>query len=179
MADPGFPSQHTTTTTVTNTEIISNLRYDNAYLYTLEGKLKIAQIVFVLLSLIAVSFSTYSMWYQNSAVTSISMFGFWFSLFMLVFYIFHVVECFYKIPWLKIEMIFNVCWPILYILSASSAAAYTGLHFSYMISLLFGFAAMFAYGYDALLKYQAIQRGEIAQGNIAVHKQTTTSTASY
>lgn len=45
MADPGFPSQHTTTTTVTNTEIISNLRYDNAYLYTLEGKLKIAQIV--------------------------------------------------------------------------------------------------------------------------------------
>jgi len=36
---------------------------------------------------------------------------------------------------------------------------------------------MFAYGYDALLKYQAIQRGEIAQGNIS--KQTTTSTASY
>ncbi|KAF0766341.1 MARVEL domain-containing protein 1 [Aphis craccivora] len=179
MADPGFPSQHTTTTTVTNTEIISNLRYDNSYLYTLEGKLKIAQIVFVLLSLIAVSFSTYSMWYQNSAVTSISMFGFWFSLFMLVFYIFHVVECFYKIPWLKIEMIFDVCWPILYLLSASSAAAYTGLHFSYIISLLFGFAAMFAYGYDALLKYQAIQRGEIAQGNIAVHKQTTTSTTSY
>lgn len=45
MADPGFPSQHTTTTTVTNTEIISNLRYDNTYLYTLPGKLKIAQIV--------------------------------------------------------------------------------------------------------------------------------------
>lgn len=45
MADPGFPSQHTTTTTVTNTEIISNLRYDNTYLYTIPGKLKIAQIV--------------------------------------------------------------------------------------------------------------------------------------
>lgn len=38
---------------------------------------------------------------------------------------------------------------------------------------------MFAYGYDALLKYQAVQRGEIAQGNIVVHKQTTTSTAAY
>lgn len=38
---------------------------------------------------------------------------------------------------------------------------------------------MFAYGYDALLKYQAIQRGEIAQGNIAVHKQTTTSSTPY
>lgn len=37
---------------------------------------------------------------------------------------------------------------------------------------------MFVYGYDALLKYQAIQRGEIAQGNTTVHKQTT-STATY
>lgn len=33
-------------------------------------------------------------------------------------------------------MIFNVCWPILYLLSAASAAAYTGIHFSYMISLV-------------------------------------------
>jgi len=33
-------------------------------------------------------------------------------------------------------MIFDVCWPILYLLSASSAAAYTGLHFSYIISLV-------------------------------------------
>lgn len=48
MADPGFPSQHTTTTTVTNTEIISNLRYDNTYLYTIPGKLKLAQIVSIL-----------------------------------------------------------------------------------------------------------------------------------
>lgn len=45
MADPGFPSQHTTTTTVTNSEIMSILRYDNTYFYTLPGKLKIAQIV--------------------------------------------------------------------------------------------------------------------------------------
>lgn len=47
MADPGFPSQHTTTTTVTNTEVISNLRFDTAYISTLPGQLKIAQIVSV------------------------------------------------------------------------------------------------------------------------------------
>lgn len=47
MADPGFPSQHTTTTTVTNTEMISNLRFDTAYISTLPGQLKIAQIVSV------------------------------------------------------------------------------------------------------------------------------------
>lgn len=34
------------------------------------------------------------------------------------------------------EMIFNVAWPILYLISAASAAAYTGLHFSYMLSLV-------------------------------------------
>lgn len=33
---------------------------------------------------------------------------------------------------------------------------------------------MFAYAYDGLLKYQAIQRREIAQG-----KQTVTSTTTY
>ncbi|XP_050526577.1 MARVEL domain-containing protein 1-like isoform X2 [Daktulosphaira vitifoliae] len=164
MTDPVFPSQHTTTTTVTNTEVITNFRYDKSYVYTLAGKLKIAQIVCVFLSIMTLSFSTYNMWYQNSAVTSIMMFGLWFSLFMLVFYLFHVVECFYKIPWLKIEMIFNVCWPLLYLLSAAIAASYIGMNFSYTLSLFFGFAAMFAYGYDALLKYHAIQRGEIAQG---------------
>lgn len=48
MADPGFPGQHTTTTTVINTEAISNLRFDNTFLYTIPGKLKIAQIVSIL-----------------------------------------------------------------------------------------------------------------------------------
>lgn len=38
---------------------------------------------------------------------------------------------------------------------------------------------MFAYGYDALLKYQSIQRGEIAQGNMVVQKQATTSPVTY
>lgn len=65
--------------------------------------------VFVLLSLTAVSYSSYNMWFQSRSVTSILMFGFWFSLFMMVFYLFHVVECFYKIPWLKIVSIITLC----------------------------------------------------------------------
>jgi len=36
---------------------------------------------------------------------------------------------------------------------------------------------MFVYGYDALLKYQAIQCGQIAQGNMTVNKQTTSTMA--
>lgn len=35
---------------------------------------------------------------------------------------------------------------------------------------------MFAYGYDALLSYQAVQRGEIAQG---VQTTSTSTAATY
>lgn len=46
MADPGFPAQHTTTTTVTsNTRVQTNLRYDPSYVRRKEGILKIVQIV--------------------------------------------------------------------------------------------------------------------------------------
>lgn len=46
MADPGFPGQHTTTTTVTsNTTVQTDLRFDKTYLRTIPGILKCAQIV--------------------------------------------------------------------------------------------------------------------------------------
>lgn len=45
MADPGFPAQHTTTTT-TNTQVQTNLRYDPVYIYRRQdGLLKLIQIV--------------------------------------------------------------------------------------------------------------------------------------
>jgi hypothetical protein len=46
MADPGFPGQHTTTTTMTsNTTIQTNTRFDPSYIRTWHGILKCAQIV--------------------------------------------------------------------------------------------------------------------------------------
>lgn len=46
MADPGFPAQHTTTTTVTsNTTIQTDIRFDPSYIKTIPGILKIVQIV--------------------------------------------------------------------------------------------------------------------------------------
>lgn len=47
MADQGFPSQHTTTTTVTasSTRVQPELRLDTSYLRTRPGTLKCIQIV--------------------------------------------------------------------------------------------------------------------------------------
>lgn len=50
MADQGFPSQHTTTTTMTatSTSVQTDLRFDPLYLRTLPGMLKVAQIVSII-----------------------------------------------------------------------------------------------------------------------------------
>lgn len=47
MADPGFPGQHTTTTTVqtSSTVVETSLRFDLNYIKTLPGILKCAQVV--------------------------------------------------------------------------------------------------------------------------------------
>lgn len=47
MTDPGFPNQHTTTTTVqtSSTTVETSLRFDSSYIRTIPGMLKIAEIV--------------------------------------------------------------------------------------------------------------------------------------
>jgi hypothetical protein len=45
MADQGFPAQHTTTVTTSNTTVQTNIRYDPRYVRTIPGMLKVAQIV--------------------------------------------------------------------------------------------------------------------------------------
>lgn len=47
MADPGFPGQHSTTTTVksSSTAVDTTIRFDPSYIRTIPGYLKIAEIV--------------------------------------------------------------------------------------------------------------------------------------
>lgn len=51
------------------------------------------------------------------------MTGFWFTGILLVFYLFHIIEKFYKMPWLKIEFVFCALWTLLYLIAASLAVA--------------------------------------------------------
>ena len=64
----------------------------------------------ILCSRLSVSKGSYFSW--------ISMIAFWFTGILLGFYLFHIVEKFYKIPWLKIEFVFNALWTLLYLLAA-------------------------------------------------------------
>lgn len=44
---------------------------------------------------------------QANFFDTIAVFGFWFTGILLVLYLFHIVEKFYKIPWLKIVSIWR------------------------------------------------------------------------
>nr|CAD7447253.1 unnamed protein product [Timema bartmani] len=104
MAEQGFPNQHVTTTTVTasNTTVQTNLRFDPLYIRTIPGILKVVQIVLNLLGFICISVSWGATTSRGSWFNTVAMTGFWFTGIMLALYLFHVVEKFYKIPWLKI-----------------------------------------------------------------------------
>ncbi|XP_055386142.1 plasmolipin [Condylostylus longicornis] len=176
MADPGFPGRHTTTTTVTQTAVAPQIRFDKSYIRTPSGILKCACMFLNLVGFICIQCSgNHSYHSRGSYFSSISMTGFWFTGTLLAFYLFHICEKFYQIPWLKIEMWFCAIWTILYAFAAGFAAAY-GIE-AYSAAAFFGFSAMCLYGYDAFLKYKAVRNGEIAQGSRVVSKQTTSAQA--
>ncbi|XP_077295733.1 plasmolipin-like [Arctopsyche grandis] len=165
MADPGF---HTTSTSTNHN---TNIRFDSGYVKTLPGMIKITQIVLNLLGFICIEVSGYSFHSRGSWFNTVAMGGFWFTGIMLAFYLFHVLEKFYKIPWLKIELVFCALWTLFYLLAACLAATF-GLE-AYAAASFFGFCAMIAYGYDAYLKFRAVQAGRLEQGVKVVSKEIT------
>ncbi|XP_018319524.1 CKLF-like MARVEL transmembrane domain-containing protein 4 [Agrilus planipennis] len=175
MPDAGFPNAHTTTTTITsNTRVQTNIRYDPKYIKTKGGILKIVQIVLNLLGFICIQCSGFPGNSRGSFFDTVSMTGFWFTGILLLFYLFHVIEKLYKIPWLKIEFFYCFVMVCMYLICSCLAATF-GVE-GYAVAAFFGFCAMVAYGLDTFLKYKAIRSGEIAQGEREVQKQTTTVT---
>uniref|UniRef100_A0A1B6KCF7 MARVEL domain-containing protein n=1 Tax=Graphocephala atropunctata TaxID=36148 RepID=A0A1B6KCF7_9HEMI len=179
MADQGFPGQHTTTTTMTatSTSVQPELRYDPLYLRTLPGMLKVAQIALNFLGFLSIAISGNAGYSQASFFDSISGFAFWFSGFLLAFYLFHVIEKFYKIPWLKIELGFCALWTVFYLIASTMVAGLTSISAALGVAAFFGFCAMVVYGYDAWLKYQGVMSGQLAQGERHVNKTTSTVTS--
>ncbi|XP_026689027.1 plasmolipin [Diaphorina citri] len=104
MAELSYGGHNTTTTTVTSTStsVQTDIRFDDTYLRTVPGLLKIIQIVLNLIGFILISMSMYSMYFRANFFNTVAMFGFWFTGILLVLYLFHIIEKLYKIPWLKI-----------------------------------------------------------------------------
>ncbi|XP_031845164.1 CKLF-like MARVEL transmembrane domain-containing protein 4 [Nomia melanderi] len=178
MMDQGFPNQHTTTTTVTTTATTTQptIRFDPSYIRTMHGMLKVAQVVLNLLGFICITVSGMSNNSRGGWFNTVSMGGFWFTGILLVFYLFHIIEKFSKIPWLKVEFIFCSVWTALYLLAAALAADYARYSEVFGVAAFFGFCAMVAYGYDAWLKFHLSRSGALAQGQYTP-KQTSTVTS--
>ncbi|CAG9768524.1 unnamed protein product [Ceutorhynchus assimilis] len=176
MADPGFPGQHTTTTTVksSNTAVDTTIRFDSSYIRTVPGYLKIAQIALNLLGFICIEASgVFSYHSRGSWFNFVAMTAFWVTGILLAFYLFHIIERFYKVPWLKFEFGFCALWTGLYLIAACLAVTYSIE--AYIAAGFFGFCAMVAYGIDAFFKFQAIKSGQLAQGERVMSKQSTTT----
>ena len=175
--DQGFPGQYATTTvTTTTTTTQPNIRFDASYTRTVPGMLKIAQVVLNLLGFICITVSRLSNSSRGGWFNTVAMAGFWFTGILLVFYLFHIVEKFSKIPWLKVEFIFCAIWTAFYLLAASLAADYAKVDEAFGAAAFFGFCAMVVYGYDAWLKFRAVKSGALAQGQHSP-KQTSTVTS--
>ncbi|KAF4520693.1 hypothetical protein B566_EDAN006369 [Ephemera danica] len=173
-----FPGQHTTTTvTSTSTVVQTNIRFDPEYVKTLPGILKCVQIVLNLLGFICIIASKFSRLSRGSWFSTVAMGGFWFTAILLGFYLYHVIERVYRIPWLKIELGFCSLWTVFYLIASILAADYTRIDEAFGAAAFFGFCAMVAYGFDAYLKFQGVRNGELAQGERTVNRTTVTSPA--
>jgi len=127
-----FPGQHSTTTRVTTTQVQTDLRYDPTYFRTFPGLVKCVQLVCLfninykeidvlnikfifkacnILGFFCMIFARYSHLSRGSFFKSLAGIGFWFTGILLLFYIFHVIEKFFRIPWLKIVRLLFVISP--------------------------------------------------------------------
>ncbi|KAJ8672720.1 hypothetical protein QAD02_003980, partial [Eretmocerus hayati] len=121
-----FPGQVNTGTAVTaQTSSTVHIRYDPSYLRTLPGRLKCAEIVLNILGFICVLISTHSHHNRSGWFNFIAMTGFWMTGLLLVFYLFHFVEKFDRIPWLKIEFFFCAFETVGYLVTSALVANLT------------------------------------------------------
>ncbi|KAJ8971634.1 hypothetical protein NQ317_015910 [Molorchus minor] len=199
MTDPGFPGQHTTTTVhTTSTTVQTSLRFDPSYIRTLPGILKVIQVGTSLIGFICIELSgPFSISDQGRFFNFVSMTAFWFTAILLAFYLFHVIEKLYKVPWLKIEFGFCILWTLFYLIASCLAVTFhsSGAFIAAGVSIItvvnyccktdfierilciisFGFIGMTVYGIDAYLKLRGVQSGQLAQGVRVTNKQTVLS----
>lgn len=175
--EQGFPGQHTTTTTVTTSSSPISIRFDKSYIRTLPGMLKAAQAILDLLGFICISVAAGSYSSRGNYFNTVAMIGFWITGTLLALYVFHVVEKFNRIPWLKIEMYFCGALSIFYFAAACVAATSVSIDPGYGAGAFFGFCATAAYVYDAWLKFNGVRSGACAQGQHPSSKPVSTVTS--
>ncbi|KAJ8729762.1 hypothetical protein PYW08_001343 [Mythimna loreyi] len=158
----------------TNTVFITETRFDPSYLKTVPGILKAVVVLFNLIGFICIQSSAF--WSNGRGVffNIVAHLGLWFSGILLMLYLFHLVEKYHNVKWLKIEMIGYIVMVFLYLIASTIVVAFGAA--AYSAAGFFGYLAMVLYGIDAFLKYNALKAGELAQGHRVTAKQTHVTT---
>lgn len=143
----------TPTTPSTPTSVV---RFDKGYIKTLPGILKIVQLLSNLIAFICIKVSL-SAWVSAIFYNLLYWFGILITGFLLLCYIFHIVEKYDRMPWLKLEFFYCDAMVVAYVVT-SIIAATIGENAGYAVGF-FGLVATIAYGMDAYLKYKAWKRG--------------------
>lgn len=183
----------TTTQTSSNYSIRPEMRFDIEYLRTIHGILKVILLVNCfksfsdlfcsiffrsqVLGLINIIIISVAIWYgANGFFNSAIGIGWWFTLIMLVLFLFHVPEKFYTLPWLPIEIgvICLIC--LLYFISSLIVILISTT--THTVAGVFGFITLGVYAYSGYLKFKAWKDGELAQGSLTRSTQSTTMTES-
>merc|ERR1719369_2483075 len=167
----------TTTTTITETHVQTNIRWDPNYVKSIPGGLKLAAVVINLVVFICVMSS--GVFYRESHTAQwtnfVAMTAFWVTGILLIFYLLHVIEKFHVIPWIMIEMGFTILWAFFY-MSCSIDLAVNASYYNisaFAAASFFGFVAMGIYGFDGFLKFKGWKAGQIAQGERVVQQAET------
>ncbi|VVC89206.1 unnamed protein product [Leptidea sinapis] len=153
-----------------NTIFNTQTRYDSSYIKTPAGIMKIAATVLNLLGFICVQSSVFWSNWRGVYFNITAQLALWFTLILLLLYIFHVIEKYHNVKWLHIEMIGCGVLTFMYLIASTIVVAFGSA--AYSAGGFFGYLAMVLYGFEAFFKLQCIQRGELAQGSHIITKQT-------
>jgi hypothetical protein len=162
----------TFTTSSTTHSIRPEIRFDTDYLRTFHGVLKGIALVLGIINVIIIATAV---WYgSNGFFNSVIGLSWWYTLVMLVFFLFHIPEKYYTLPWLPIEIGAICIITLLYFIASlmvilTSTAVHT-------VAGVFGFITTAVYAYSGYLKFQAWKNGELAQGSLT-HSSTVTQSS--
>lgn len=171
MADAGFPGAYSTTTVTTSTSVQTNIRFDPSYIRTVPGIIKAAVMLVNIIGFICIMVSQNNWHSRANWFNFCSMGGFWITGILLAFYLFHIIEKLYFIPWVMVEMGYCALWSFFFLTASAACAAWGSVNEAWAAASFFGFISMIIYGADAFLKFKAWRGGEIAQGERTTNVQ--------
>ncbi|GAV08066.1 hypothetical protein RvY_17815-2 [Ramazzottius varieornatus] len=175
----GGASTYTTTTVQQSRTVLVRPYFDVNYLRTLPGLLKIIELILMLIAFIlAASAWSSTSWYCGTstycyytyAASSagwtkfVTITGFIITLILLQLYLFHLIERFYSVPWLQLEMIYCAVVAVLLLIAGATMINYSAIDGTRGACVFFCWAAMIVYAFDAFLKFKSFRNGELAQG---------------